>query len=76
MATMTKKRKSKIGRPPGPPNSPVTVRYLDSLIEALDELVRRNRRTRTIELTIALENHLKEAGLWPPPAEAAPKSEE
>jgi hypothetical protein len=43
--------------------------YLDpSLRNALDALADRTRRSVTPELAMALEEHLKEAGLWPPPA--------
>lgn len=36
--------------------------------EALDALAARTRRLITTEVVMALEKHLAEAGLWPPPA--------
>jgi hypothetical protein len=38
------------------------------LREAIGQLADRNRRPLTEEVSIALENHLSAAGLWPPPA--------
>jgi hypothetical protein len=37
------------------------------LRRAIEEAAERNRRSLTAELEIALEKHLKELGLWPPP---------
>jgi hypothetical protein len=37
------------------------------LRHAIEEAAERNRRSLTAELEIALEKHLKELGLWPPP---------
>lgn len=37
-----------------------------ALKDAIDRLSDQNRRPLTTEVVIALEKHLKEAGLWPP----------
>lgn len=42
------------------------LRFPAPLVEAMRELARRNRRPLTTEISIALEKHLKEHGLWPP----------
>ena len=43
--------------------------WLDPVLrDAIEALAERSRRTLTMEVSIALEKHLKEAGLWPPPA--------
>jgi hypothetical protein len=39
----------------------------------LVELAARNRRTMTAEVELALERHLQEQGLWPPPGEPGKK---
>jgi TraY domain len=44
-----------------------------NLIEQLEALALRNRRTKTMELVIALEKHLEENGLWPPQQEGEPR---
>jgi hypothetical protein len=47
-----------------------------ALREAMDKLIERDRRSLTTEVEMALENHLKEKGLWPPkPAEDELKPE-
>jgi len=38
------------------------------ILAALDTLAKRNRRTKTAELLIALEEHLRASGVWPDPA--------
>lgn len=43
------------------------VRLRGDLTELVRELARKNRRTFTAEISIALENHLSQAGMWPPP---------
>lgn len=41
--------------------------WLDAQLRAaIDALAETNRRPLTTEVSIALENHLKAAGLWPP----------
>lgn len=55
------------GRPTGRTRVPVSLRLPESLVKALEVLIERTRRPTTTEIEIALENHLKEAGLWPPP---------
>src|SRR4051794_35774659 len=41
--------------------------WLDAALrDAIDLLLTRTRRTLTTEVSIALEEHLKKAGLWPP----------
>ncbi len=68
MAVMAKKRKA--GRSK---KKVVTMRLDEPLVEQLKELAERNRRTATMEVTIALECHLAKAGLWPPPSEQSPE---
>ncbi len=50
-----------------------TMRLEDRLMAQVKELAERNRRTATMEVTIALEEHLTKAGLWPPAAESPPE---
>lgn len=38
----------------------------DDLIESFKELASRNRRTITAEILIAMEEHMRASGLWPP----------
>lgn len=47
---------------------PLGLRFSRQLIEAMRDLAEKNRRPLTTEITIALENHLTAAGLWPPKA--------
>lgn len=42
------------------------IRLPDDLMVAFRQLAGDNRRTLTAEVAIALENHLKANGLWPP----------
>lgn len=50
-----------------------TVRLEDRLMRQLKSLADRNRRTTTMEVTIALEEYLGKNGLWPPPAAPTPE---
>lgn len=67
-AIMAKKKKP--GRPPiTEPRVAFQVRIPVSLNEALEASMSKNRRLKGTEVQIALEKHLTEQGLWPPPAE-------
>ena len=60
------------GRPPAPEKTTsVGFRATDSIIEALDILAAQNRRSRATEILLAVEAHLKAAGLWSPPTPPA-----
>ncbi len=50
----------------------VTMRLDERLMLQVKTLAEKNRRTTTMEVTIALEEYLTRAGFWPP---AAPKTE-
>lgn len=66
------KKKKKTGRPPrGVPTSPIQLRLPDDLLRMLATCTDTTRRSRTQEIVVAIENHLKTMGLWPPPAEDA-----
>ncbi len=56
-----------MARPKGPDRRAVNYRLPPALLDALDKLIEQTRRTATAEVEIALEAHLKAAGLWPPP---------
>ncbi len=45
----------------------VNYKFTEELLDAIDKLTARTRRTATEEVTIAVERHLKRAKLWPPP---------
>jgi hypothetical protein len=68
--TMARKRpKPDAGKAPQARTGlPLHVYLEPALRQALDQLAARSRRSVTAEVSIALENHLKEAGLWPPAA--------
>jgi hypothetical protein len=71
IAAMTDKKK-KPGRPKGRKETIVVQARAEPLMhEALERLAQQNRRTKNTEMLIALENHLRAAGLWPPPQEGA-----
>jgi len=56
------------GRPPAPEQTTsVSFRATDSIIEALDLLALRNRRSRATEILLAVEAYLTAAGVWSPP---------
>lgn len=46
---------------------PLHVWLEPALRHAIDVLKTRNRRSLTSEVSLALERHLAESGLWPPP---------
>lgn len=61
-------------KPPPPPRQPTTragktlfVYVEGALRDALDALCEQTRRSLTAEVSLALEAHLRAAGLWPPP---------
>lgn len=57
------------GRPKGAkPTESIQARVDPALYEALEKLSKRTRRTKNAELILALEEHLRQAGLWPPAA--------
>ena len=66
LSIMTKRR-PKSDRPK-PVRTGVSLHvYIDpTLRDAMDGLVSRTRRSLTTEVEIAIENHLKAEGLWPP----------
>lgn len=73
---MLRMAKKKPTAPPGatPPKSnrtgkPLHVWLDPRLRDAIDRLADRTRRSLTTEVTMALEKHLAEAGLWPFPEE-------
>ncbi len=73
MAVMAKRKPPKGNgqedRPPTPrPGLPIFFYTSKELRAALDTLLAQTRRSLTAEMNIALEKHLKEAGLWPPPS--------
>jgi hypothetical protein len=82
LMTEPKRRPKKGGKPPRKPpqrsGKPLNVWIQDELRDALDELLGQTRRSLTAEVSIALEEHLKKAGLWPPPdtGEASDASED
>jgi predicted transcriptional regulator len=47
----------------------VSYRLPEDLLDQLDKLTEKTRRTATAELEIALEAHLAAEGLWPPTEE-------
>lgn len=65
-----KKKKGKNGsprrKPPQRTGKPLHVWLDPPLRDALDTLLTQTRRSLTTEVSIALEEHLKKAGLWPP----------
>lgn len=69
MRLMTKKKKPESGaKRPKPTRTGVPLHvWLDpALRQAIDCLAAQTRRSLTTEVTMALESHLKAAGLWPP----------
>jgi hypothetical protein len=76
MSLMAKKRPTADGAKRPQPNRTGTALHVwvdPALRHAMDELVSRTRRSLTVEISMALEAHLAQAGLWPPPAEQAGK---
>jgi hypothetical protein len=82
MLLMTeRKRASKQGegkrrKPPQRSGKPLNVWLEADVRDALDALLVQTRRSLTSEVSIALENHLKAAGLWPPPSSAPDKPQQ
>lgn len=69
IACMPKPNKKR-GRPQGRQETEVVqARVSPQLYAALDQLSAQTRRTKNAELVLALEAHLKAAGLWPPKEE-------
>jgi hypothetical protein len=61
------------GRPPGRKATYVIqARVPQPIWDALGALVRKTRRTKNVELVLALERHLADAGLLPPPGPPPP----
>ncbi len=57
------------GRPKGiKPTETIQARVSPELYAALDKLIATTRRSKNTELVLALEEHLRAAGLWPPSA--------
>jgi predicted transcriptional regulator len=50
---------------PNRQGKPLNVWLDDDLRNALDEMVKRSRRSITAEVSIALEEYLAKQGLWP-----------
>lgn len=63
LSAMSKKRGPKGS---GRQGIPTTVYLPADLRQALDQCAQGNRRTLTAEVMLAVEAHLKAAGLWPP----------
>ena len=57
------------GRPRGQQRVPLSMRLPPQIIELLQRLADANRRPLTTEAEIAFEEHLRAAGLWPPPSD-------
>lgn len=55
----------KPGRPRKAKTIPIQIRVTEAVAQALEDLARLNRRTRTQEIHIALEDRLRAADLWP-----------
>ena len=63
-----KKPKGASGGKPSPRSGkPLHIWIDEDLRAAVDRLLEQTRRSLTAEVSIALEKHLKEHGLWPPP---------
>jgi hypothetical protein len=64
MLSMTRKKPSR----PGDRHLKKTyaMRLEEQLMDQVKLLAERNRRTATMEVTIAIEKYLAEEGLWPP----------
>ena len=58
--------KKKPGRPRREPTVPIQIKVAPAMAAALQQLADRNRRLRTLELVLILEEKLKDVGLWPP----------
>ena len=65
MSEPVKKKRGRKGKPNRNGRS-IQVWLPHSLYDALDAQLAESRRSITAEVTIALENHLKQSGLWPP----------
>lgn len=63
MIAMAKKKR---GRPASGYNVPIQIRVSPEIAAALELLISRSRRTRNVELTIAIEEYLTANGVWPP----------
>lgn len=62
-----KKKTGRVGRPPGRKATvAMQARVSPDIYAALEKLVAKTRRSRNMELVIALEQHLASHGLWPP----------
>ncbi len=69
--TMARKKSAGRGRPKGvKPTEAIQARVSPALYAALEALVAETRRTKNVELVLALEEHLRRAGKWPPPPAA------
>jgi hypothetical protein len=66
LASMSKPKKR--GRPKKeyPASVPTSIRFPPDYLSALQALAERNHRSLTGELLVALDAHLRAAGLWPP----------
>jgi hypothetical protein len=72
MLIMAKKGPKKMGRPRlSEARLAVQLQLSQELMDAFDQLARDNSRTRTAEVTLALQAHLRAAGRWPPKAPPA-----
>lgn len=71
ISTMADAKKKPRGRPRGRAVSKVIQATVEpALFDALDVLSHSTRRTKNAELVLAIEAHLKAAGLWPPASPA------
>lgn len=74
MQLMAKKKQSEDAQPAAPPKGrhkykAIQFRPHTLLREQLEILCEQNASSLTAELTIALREHLRRAGLWPPKQE-------
>jgi hypothetical protein len=65
-------RQPKRPKKPNRSGVPLHVYIPPELRAVIDAMAGSNRRPLTTEVIIALENHARAAGLWPPPAEEPP----
>jgi hypothetical protein len=65
MLDMAKPKKRKPGRPRRE-GVPLNIRLAPQLMQALEQLVMKSLRTKTVEVSEALKEYLAKHGLWPP----------
>lgn len=68
LATMANKS-GKVGRPSKGPWEILHIKLPKELARALKSQLESSRRSKSAEVILALEKHLKESGQWPPQEE-------